>query len=229
MRRRKSVNHLALGRHKTGRLNKTEQAYADRLHASARRVNPVAPVRGHQAAPRQQHVLHPGLRRSGRRRRDGAARGERALAGRCQGEDQDRGRSVPVPVHRGARAPEEGRRRLGGGVVPRRSQHPSAGAGGCVGTCARWCGSPGRPASSRTGSELSGGCGAAWSCELSAAGAGGRDGERDGASGEGAAPPGAVGDHQGAAGSHRCGSCSPCRVDSCTGRTGPIQRLCADR
>lgn len=33
MRRNKSGNHLALGRLKTGQLNKTEQAYADRLRA----------------------------------------------------------------------------------------------------------------------------------------------------------------------------------------------------
>lgn len=72
-----SQGHLTLGRLESGVMNKTAAAYAEGVRAAARRGNPVASVPGHDTAARRQHTPYPGLRGAGRRRGNGAARGER--------------------------------------------------------------------------------------------------------------------------------------------------------
>lgn len=109
---------LALGRLRIGELNKTEAVYAERLRA----LEASGQVLWHKFeglklrladntfyTPDFAVMAADGVMR--------VPRSEGPLAGRCQGQDQDRRGHVPVSLHCGEGQAQAGRRRLGSGGV----------------------------------------------------------------------------------------------------------------
>lgn len=94
----------ALGRLKTGQMNKTESAYCQHLE-QRKRAGEIAWYRFEgiklRLADNTFYTPDSRFRCDARHRRDGTARSERFLDRRRQGENQSRRRSVSVPNHRG--------------------------------------------------------------------------------------------------------------------------------
>lgn len=90
----------ALGRLKTGQMNKTESAYCQHLE-QRKRAGEIAWYRFEGIKLRLADNTFYTPRCDARHRRDGTARSERFLDRRRQSENQSSRRSVSVPNHRG--------------------------------------------------------------------------------------------------------------------------------
>lgn len=92
----------ALGRLKTGQMNKTESAYCQHLELR-KRAGEIVWYRfeGIKLRLADNTFYTPDFCCDAHHRRDGTARSERFLDRRRQGENQSRRRSISVPNHRG--------------------------------------------------------------------------------------------------------------------------------